>query len=323
MVTHDQLPVLIIYGPTAVGKTAFVEGLIDQSLQSPACPSFEVINGDMGQLYSALSIGTAKPDLKNQKVPHHMFDVVGEPVDFSAYEYRNRCARLLSDSMARGNIPVIVGGSGFYIRSLFFPPPAVESTVESEKGDRGDEGDKSEHEEGTWQDLYAIDPERARVLHPHDAYRINRALALWRKTGIIPSTLKPQFDPVAYSKVIYLDRERDDLAGRINLRVKEMFELGWLDEVASLPPHWCPFLKRKGLMGYGDLCQALESGSCNQEELISVIQSKTRTYARRQRIFWRGLRPSLAEHGVGFSEFNLTFSTLDLYIKQVLNSLFS
>jgi tRNA dimethylallyltransferase len=342
MIKNSHLPVLIVYGPTAVGKTAFVEELIAQSRGFAWPHSFEVINGDMGQLYAPLAIGTAKPDLKNPQVPHHLFDVLEEPINFSAYDYRLRCARLIPEIMARGNVPIIVGGSGFYVRSLFFPPHASDDTdIRNHKSDQqGDQkrGSLTEdrpadnHHDGdgrqdgdhqAWHELFAVDPERARALHPHDMYRIERALALWKKTGTRPSQFLPQFDPIAQCKVIYLDRERDDLVERINRRVVEMFELGWIGEVASLPSVWCPFLKRKGLMGYGDICSALEANAYKKEELIATIQAKTRTYARRQRIFWRGLRSSLDRHGVEFSEFNLTFSSLDLYIKQVLNSLFS
>lgn len=298
---------IVIYGPTAVGKTALVERLAEVA-------SIEVINADVGQFYTDLSLGTAKPDLAQQKVPHHLFDVVDDPSHYSVHHYRKQCSTLLDAFYKRGRMPVVVGGSGFYIRSLFFPPNNGEFA-------KGDEKISDIDESFSWQDLFEIDPVRASKIHPHDAYRIGRAYAAWRQTGKLPSTLKPSFSASGECRFIYLDRDPKDLAQRINDRVVAMFDQGWVEEVKGLSKEWHSFLKIKGLMGYDDICVALESGEFDRERVVEVIQAKTRKYARRQRIFWRGLKKDLAENQVVFDELNLTLLPLDLYIKQLSNDI--
>jgi tRNA dimethylallyltransferase len=296
---------IVVYGPTASGKTALVEEL-------SACAPIEVINADVGQFYSKISIGTAKPDLSAQKVEHYLFDVLSEPVNYSAYEYRLRCSELIKEIACRGKIPVVVGGSGFYVKALFFPPLDGEHSVQTAKA----VGDPI-----TWERLLEIDPERARSIHPHDVYRINRAYNVWLQKGVLPSRLKPLFNPVGECRFIYVDRDKEDLVRRIAMRVEEMFKSGWVDEVRSLSPEWYQFLKVKGLMGYGDICSALEGGGVVEDVLMEIIRTKTRKYARRQRIFWRGLKKDLAENNICFDELNLTLLPLHLYIEQLSNDL--
>ena len=111
----NKRPVIVITGPTGSGKTALSHKL-GQSLP------IEIINADIGSFYQPMTIGTAKPDWRNEVVPHHMFDILNEPGSFDVAQYRTRCFELIQEIEARGNYPVIVGGSMFYIHSLFFPP---------------------------------------------------------------------------------------------------------------------------------------------------------------------------------------------------------
>ena len=104
---------LIIYGPTGVGKT-------DLALDLAQHIPIEIINMDMGQFYTPLSIGTAKPDWKNSPVPHHLFDIINEPRNFTVSEYRILFYKKVGEIIERGNLPVVVGGSGFYLHSLLF-----------------------------------------------------------------------------------------------------------------------------------------------------------------------------------------------------------
>ena len=106
---------LIIYGPTAVGKSSFAESLAEK------IPS-ELVNLDIGQFYKPLTIGTAKPDWRSSAIVHHLFDCLSEPINFTVVEYRKKILILLQDIWKRNKIPILVGGSGFYLKSLFFPP---------------------------------------------------------------------------------------------------------------------------------------------------------------------------------------------------------
>jgi len=304
---------IVIYGPTASGKT-------DYALELAHDLPVEIINADVGQLYTPLSIGTAKPDWKNEPTPHHMFDMVNGPQDYSAYQYQRACLQKMQDISQRGNIPLIVGGSGFYIKSLFFPPRAeavkaayIQEKIKKEIIENAENTKDNEKSESLWQRLYEVDAARARMLHPHDTYRIERALALWQTTGVLPSLLKPEFHVPAHCLFIFLDRDRDELAERINKRVDIMMNQGWLEEVQELyrqDPAWCEFLGRKGLMGYSDLCEYLQEypqeasatgeslskhESIHFKKLVETIKQKTREYARRQRIFWRSLRRELKQ----------------------------
>src|SRR5579859_8042174 len=116
---------LVITGPTGVGKTDFA---LDLAQHIPS----EIINADMGQCYKPLTIGTSKPDWKSQATPHHIFDVLDEPAHFSVTDYREKVLDLIHGIWSRNKLPIIVGGSGFYIKSLFFPPPHSTASGEFE-----------------------------------------------------------------------------------------------------------------------------------------------------------------------------------------------
>ena len=108
---------IVIAGPTGVGKSDFALQLAQQ-LSFPV----ELINADMGQLYTPLSLGTAKPDYKHEPVVHHLFDCLDEPRDYTVHEFRQAVVQVMQELWARGVVPLIVGGSSFYVQSLFFPP---------------------------------------------------------------------------------------------------------------------------------------------------------------------------------------------------------
>ncbi len=129
---------LIITGPTASGKT-------DLSLAIAREIDAEIINGDVGQFYTPLSVGTAKPDWRNQEVPHHLFDIISEPQDFSVSAYRQLVIDTAEKVWQRGRLPIIVGGSLFYIKSLFFPPMQQHASVKKQppKGAPGNCGNSS------------------------------------------------------------------------------------------------------------------------------------------------------------------------------------
>ena len=108
---------LIIYGPTGVGKSDLACTIAEKV---PA----EIVNADMGQLYTPLSIGTAKPNWQQEPSRHHLFDVMNEPRNCTVIEYRQMLKMVLQDIWSRGKLPIVVGGSGFYVQSIFYPPVA-------------------------------------------------------------------------------------------------------------------------------------------------------------------------------------------------------
>lgn len=302
---------LIIYGPTAVGKTAFVDML---GKQMPC----EIVNMDMGQFYTPFSIGTAKPDWQHASVPHHLFDILDSPRNFTVVEYRALVLKTLQDIWQRNNIPILVGGSGFYLKSLLFPPSVGEPT--------SDEILASIPDEKVWHQLYEIDPVRAQQIDQRDIYRVRRALAIWYATGKLPSTQEPQYDPVAQYMLVCLLRDRDDLYARINERVESMVKEGWIDEVKKLQSTiWEPFIKEKKLIGYVDILDYISTQSpTDLSNLTAIIQQRTRQYAKRQLTFWRMLKKALQQEQIlhhkippKMDSINLTSTDIYLYSNQL------
>jgi tRNA dimethylallyltransferase len=274
--------VYIITGPTASGKTALAEKLLYQL-------DGEIINADMGQFYTPLSIGTAKPDWRSQQFRSHLFDVVDQPIDVSVNQYRQWVLPLVNDIIARGKVPIIVGGSIFYIKSLFYPPHLLPAAQDMHLRPI----DFDQPTEALWQRLQSIDPIRAQDLHPNDQYRIVRALEIWQKTGKQPSTYKPVFSPPFNAYVIGLIPEKDFLQRAIAQRTYAMLEQGWVKEADDLrDTQWEVFVRDKGFIGYEEI---LDRGLYkNIDTLAEQIIIGTRQYAKRQQVFWRKFKEELA-----------------------------
>ncbi len=307
--------VIIIHGPTGVGKTECADYIASHL-------PVEIVNCDMGQLYKPLSIGTAKPDWKAASVAHHLFDVIDTPTLFTVLEYRKRVQEIVRTIWKANKIPIIIGGSSFYINSLFFPPLQHEKPIRSL--DYSQEPD-------VWKMLHAIDPERAKQIKPSDTYRITRALDLWFSTGIKPSQYVPRYDPIADYYFVWLTRDRDDLYCRIDKRVHLMMECGWLDEVRTLHgTAWQEFITTKKIIGYNELFEYLE-GSISYERMVSLVQQRTRRYAKRQMTFWRMLKKKLEialktaderhQQRCHIDTVNLTNTSIERYSKQLKHAL--
>lgn len=313
---------IILFGPTAVGKTDFADLLASRL---PA----EIVNADMGQMYTPLTIGTAKPDWRNSSIPQHLFDIVNEPRLMSVAEYRDRVIAVLTGIWERKNIPILVGGSGFYIHSLFFPPeagPHMNNIQEKEARE------KLAPEQERWHQLYEIDPKRALRIHPHDIYRINRALLIYFTTGKKPSENEPRYQPLASYCFVSLLRDRKELYERIDVRTTRMLQSGWLQETQRLMgTEWQEFLINKKIIGYDDIIRYLIAGQTaefDQIELAQVIAQKTRNYAKRQTTFGTYLMDNLQKAILDGNdtrssclELNLTNSDPEIYINQLLDQI--
>ncbi len=302
---------IIIYGPTGVGKSSFALALASK-LDS------EIINADMAQLYKPLSIGTAKPDWLKSSIKHHLFDVIDEPIDCTAMIYRQMVEKMVQEVWSRHKTPIIVGGSGFYIHSLFFVPSGGTASVVPEN-----------REEISWDLLNQIDPLRAHAIHPHDKYRIARAHAIWRQTGKLPSQMVQTYSPLASSfTILHLTRDRGQLELINNSRTLEMIEKGWLDECKELIERgWEPFVRRKKFIGYSTLFDCIHK-KLSREQALPLIQQRTRQYAKRQETFWRVFPRSFNNvgpegHGIlkSIVELNLTLGQEALYINQLLEKM--
>ena len=238
----SRLPTIIIAGPTASGKTDF-------SYDIGSKVPIEIINADVGQFYTPCTVGTAKPKWLlsyHNSIPHHFFDIFNEPQYMDVTSYRKKIILLVQKVKERGNIPVIVGGSLFYLKSLYFPPVNI-ANVNVCAGRSCNRYDSSEP--NSWELLHKIDPKRAAQIHENDTYRINRAFDILRLSGRKPSEYVPDFSLPFNSLFVFLSPPRELLFERINKRTCSMInqQYGWIDEVASLiGTSWENFLKKKG-----------------------------------------------------------------------------
>jgi len=272
---------IVLYGPTGVGKT-------DIGLHIASKIDAEIINMDVGQFYTPLSIGTAKPDWKNSVIPHHLFDCIDEPIHFSVVDYKSRVLEIMNDVWTRGKMPLLIGGSGFYLYALLF------QIAGEKKYGIGDEQCYA-----SWDDLRCIDESRAAQIHPNDRYRIARALQICRATRSPSSDFVPQLNPIAPCDIIFLNRDRTELYSRINQRTDSMFSTGLVQEVrALLGTPWEEFMLEKKLIGYNELISHLKqnNGAIDYASMHTVKEAmaqRTRRYAKRQNTFWRYLEKKL------------------------------
>ena len=286
---------IIITGPTGVGKS-------DIALSLAKHINGEIVNADVGQFYTPLTIGTAKPHWRDQQIPHHLFDVIDQPVNYSVIDFLEHVRVCAQAIQVRGHVPIIVGGSSFYIYSLFFPPVHDAGHTGKASNCLYNQSTEQLSTEQLWAKLQKIDAVRAAQINVSDRYRIMRALDIWHTHQIKPSTLKPVFAPLQTPLVlIVITRDRHDLVGRINERVNSMFAAGWIKEVERLGFEWREFLLNKKLIGYDDIVRWLEQsgdGAAQQQvaQLVASIAQKTRAYAKRQTTFNRLIVKKVEEH---------------------------
>ena len=275
--------VVCVVGPTASGKTALGVWLAKHY-------NGEVVSCDSMQIYRRMDIGTAKPTREEMDgVPHHMIDIADPEEDYSAERYRREAVPVVDDILARGKLPIIVGGTGLYLDALLNGHDfAVKSTGWREKLQ------KKYDEEGIqplWEALTEIDPESATRLHPMDTKRVIRALEVWYETGetISAHNAATRLLPPRYTALkLGLNYEnRADLYARIDARVEEMAASGLADEVRALlesgVSSGCTAMQA---IGYKELCAAVEDGG-DLTAALDEVKLRSRQYAKRQLTWFR------------------------------------
>lgn len=255
-----------------------------------------IVNADASQAYRQVSVGVAAPSASElAQAPHYLFSFVDcIPRLFNASMYRGQVDILLNDhSLWVGGCPLFVGGSLFYVKSLFFRLPSVDSSTTNFLVQRP-EGISD------WEYLRIVDPVRAEKIHPSDAYRVSRALDLYLSSGVLPSSCEPRFDPVAQeSIVVWLEVPDDALRKTIRTRVVKMLDGGWVDEIVVLVgTRFEEFVRDGYALGYDDVYRWVVEGRQEnaREKLIQTLELKTWDYVRRQRKFWRSFKRALAQH---------------------------
>ncbi|AGA69310.1 tRNA isopentenyltransferase MiaA [Desulfitobacterium dichloroeliminans LMG P-21439] len=278
-------PLVIIVGPTAVGKTALSVALA-QALQG------EVISGDSVQVYRKLDIGSAKPSLEEQgNVPHYLLDILDPREPFSVAQFQDLAQKHIQDIRIRGKVPIVVGGTGLYIRSLLDPFGFAEHGSESIRKDwytfLTQKGKEALHSE-----LENRDPLSAQRLHPNDTVRIIRALEMCQLTGKPFSEIRGNQD-TQYSNLdpstlyVGLTAPREIIYERINLRCEQMLASGLIEETHNiLKEGYSPHLKPLQSIGYRHALHYLY-GKVTRQEMLRIFQRDTRHFAKRQLTWFR------------------------------------
>ena len=273
--------VIVVCGPTASGKTSLAVKI--------ACRfGGEVVSADSVSIYRGLDIGSAKPsEEEKQGVPHYMIDIVSPKENFSVGDYRERALPIVRDIIKRGKIPVICGGTGFYINSILY-----NMSYGLAKGDSVIRSKYEKLAEDQGKDIvYSIlkekDPETADKLHPNDLVRVIRALEIFDGTGVKKSDIKDEMIPNFTFLALMPDMPREMLYDRINRRVDVMIEQGLKAEVKGLMVRGVTLGDQcmQGI-GYKETIEALLSG---EDIPADVIKMNTRRYAKRQITFFKRL----------------------------------
>lgn len=291
-----RIPVVVLFAPTASGKTALSIKLFGKSSLFCFKGRAELVSADSMQVYKGLDIGTAKPD-ENEKneLPHHLIDILEPDEQFSVADFVSMADSCCREIYGRGKIPLVAGGTGFYIRNFIMGLP--ETPVSDEKIRNSlKERIKNEGNEALYAELKSVDAESAAKINVNDGYRICRALEVFYSTGRprssfkISSKMRENYD----FKVIVLEAERAKLYEKINFRVEKMFERGLAGEVRAL--YEKGFVKSApGMQAIGYREWFLDDGGLRSdvENVMQEIKRDSRKYAKKQYTYISGIPGAL------------------------------
>lgn len=277
---------IIILGPTASGKT-------DISINLAKQLNSEIINADCMQIYKELDIGTAKASIEEQDgIKHHLLDFVEPTKEFSVSEYRDLALPIIENLIKENKVPIIVGGTGFYVQSLLLDNNYGNSYKSEElrlqlKNLASEKGNME-----VYNILKDIDPESAETIHPNDLKRVIRAIEIFKLSGHKKSELKRTMQTNMQNSIkpliIVLNRNRDELYNRINLRVDLMIKAGLVDEVKNLVSKYNLTIDNQCMqgIGYKEILDYINN-IVDIDTAIENIKINTRHYAKRQLTWFR------------------------------------
>ncbi len=293
--------IIIVCGPTASGKSSL-------ALELAKKLNTEIVSADSLCVYKNLDIGTAKPTKDEQKqIKHHLIDVVDETENFTVFDYEQMALPIINDLLSKNKTPIICGGTGFYINSILYNLSYGKSSENSKIREELNNLAVEKGNEYVFNLLKQVDIESAEKLHPNDLVRVIRALEIYYSTGEKKSSQNdkatPRYDYVA----VTIDRERQELYNRIELRVDQMLNDGLINEVKGLidkginKNHQC----MQGI-GYKEVYDAIISNDYSNLEYL--LKLNTRHYAKRQITFFKKL-PNL----------QYVSKDIDVAIEQIIN----
>lgn len=277
-------PLVIIAGPTACGKT-------DTSIMLAKKINGEIISADSMQVYKFMDIGTAKVTPEEMDgVKHYLIDELLPDEEFNAMIFQQKAKKYIEEIYSKGKIPIIVGGTGFYINALVYDNDFMSTDNDLSIRNKLMEEVEEKGEEFVYEKLKAIDPEYADIVHHNNVKRVVRAIEYYCQTGQKMSQhnleAKQRKSPYDVSFVV-LNMEREKLYERINLRVDLMIKNGLLDEVKALLDrgYSADLVSMQGL-GYKEFVPYL-NGETTLEAAIEELKQSTRHFAKRQLTWFR------------------------------------
>lgn len=282
MSRHESIPIVCIVGATATGKTAAAITLCEQL-------GGEIVGADSVQVYCGVDIGSGKPTREALRgIPHHLIDVVQPDDAIDAARFAQLADTAIADVRRRGRVPVVVGGTGLWLRALLrglVDVPEVNTEIRARLEQRWDtEGNAAMHDY-----LRKVDPISAERIHPNDKLRVVRALEVYEQTGQPMGTLRaahalgaPRYRSLTY----LLQMPPVHLVERQRQRIAEMLDAGWIDETRTLLSRHGPDVRALSAVGYRQLVTHLVDGVSLDETRVH-IERATRLYARRQTTWFK------------------------------------
>ena len=315
----EKKPLIVLTGPTAVGKTAL-------SIQLARRIGGEIISADSMQVYRHMDIGTAKIRLEEMDgVPHHLIDILEPTEDFNVVRFQALARAAAEDIYSRGKIPIMAGGTGFYIQALLND---IDFTQIDENTQFREEMERLAAEQGAevlHERLRAVDPESAEAIHANNVKRVIRALEYYHETGTQISehneAEREKESPYQFAYFV-LNDVRSHLYERIDHRVDLMMEQGLLDEVTALKNRGCTreMVSMQGL-GYKEILDYLD-GKDTLEEAVTILKRDTRHFAKRQLTWFRRERDVrwIQKEEYGYDEEKILQAMLEiLREKEIIN----
>lgn len=284
MQMEQKRPLVIITGPTASGKTALSIELAKQI-------GGEIISADSMQVYRHMDIGSAKVTKEEMDgVPHHLIDVLDPSEEFNVVRFQEMARAAVKGIYERGKIPIIAGGTGFYIQALLYDIDFTETDEDNSIREELEEKARTEGASVLHAMLREIDPESAEAIHENNVKRVIRAIEFYRQTGkkISDHNRQEREKSSPYQFLYYvLDLPRELLYSRIEQRVDQMVEQGLVEEVKALQAMGCTrdMVSMQGL-GYKEILDYL-NGELTLDEAIYILKRDTRHFAKRQLTWFR------------------------------------
>lgn len=272
-------PLVILTGPTAVGKTAL-------SVALAKAIGGEIISADSMQVYRRMDIGSAKVKKEEMAgVPHHLIDVLEPTEEFNVVLFQKMAGQAAEEIRSRGHIPVLVGGTGFYIQALAYDIDFTKNDGDTALRRSLEEAALKDGPETLYERLRAIDPESCESIHAHNVKRVIRAIEFYEKTGkkISEHNREQRQNDSPYQLAYFvLNDDRETIYRQIDARVDQMMEEGLVEEVRALQAMGCNrgMVSMQGL-GYKEILSCLE-GEISLEEAVYLIKRDTRHFAKRQ-----------------------------------------